>query len=136
MTIKLTTTNFIHMKSLDPEIVPVSIALINPKHLNMLSYRKLAPTKYTLEMFHKTRKEDEYIQRYFHQTLNKLNFKEVLKELVELTGSTNIALVCYESKSKFCHRHIVIRWILYHLGIDIVNTKFIPDDTYTIELED
>ena len=40
---------------------------------------------------------------------NRLN--EVLKDLSELSGGNDIALVCYEKPGDNCHRHLIADWL-------------------------
>ena len=60
-----------------------------------------------------------YIQHFQNEVLDKLDFKQVLKELSDKMKSSSyyninihdsIALVCYEKPEDFCHRHLVADW--------------------------
>jgi len=43
--------------------------------------------------------------------LSLLDPQQVVDELKALAGSEDIALVCYERPSDFCHRHLVANWL-------------------------
>lgn len=58
--------------------------------------------------------QDEYLNRYFHEVLNKLDFNEVIKKI---EGKT---LLCWESSEWFCHRHIVACWIEELTGLEVL----------------
>lgn len=54
-----------------------------------------------------------YIERYLETVLNNLNPSAVSSELKRIGGS-DICLLCYETKEKFCHRNIVSKWFNEH----------------------
>lgn len=97
-------------------LIPISIALWTPKWFDGVSYTKLAPSEKLLYEFKngKHAGDTNYYTEVFNKQLSKLNPKEVLKELDELTGNkisfpVNIIFLCYE-KHGFCHRHLVAKW--------------------------
>ena len=59
--------------------------------------------------------ELEYTKRYLRQ-LYSLDVNEILMKIYSITGDNSI-LLCYEGQGKFCHRHIVSRWITYNSGV-------------------
>lgn len=78
-------------------------------------YKKLAP-KY---WFFKKWKDGEftnedYIKYYYKEVLDKLDAKQVYKELGE-----DAVLLCYENPNDFCHRHLVAEWLEKELGIEV-----------------
>jgi uncharacterized protein (DUF488 family) len=93
-------------------------------------YKKLAP-KYWFFAKYKDKNDEHYmdekfyIENYKKEVLDKLNAKQVLKELceilkIEITDNPNIVLLCWESSEKFCHRHLVAKWFKEQLNIDVV----------------
>lgn len=76
-----------------------------------LSYKKLAPKWEFFKVWKETHDNDYYIDNYDKQVLNTLRAKEVVEELLSMTNTKNIALVCYEKPSDFCHRHLVANWL-------------------------
>lgn len=73
----------------------------------------------------KTHDNDYYIEHFEKEVLNVLNAESVVDELYRLTGNLalhpklfndrslipDIALICYEKPSDFCHRHLVANWL-------------------------
>lgn len=99
-------------------LTPVAICLSTPTWYNGLNYTKLAPSKSILfdYKYNETYKGDKehYITRYTNDILNKLDYKEIVKELEALTKTTSdkIILMCYEKPNDFCHRHLVSNWLV------------------------
>ena len=87
-------------------------------------YSKLAPKlSFWKEWHNNIGKIDEeknnryYVQEYWDQVLSKLDPREVFNDL---DGSV---LLCYESNTKFCHRHIVSAWFEILLDVKISEVK-------------
>ena len=85
-------------------------------------YPKLAPKLSFWQIWHdnigKISEEANnrfYVQEYWNQVLSKLDPQRVYDEL---DGSI---LLCYESTTEFCHRHIVAAWF------EILLDKRIPE---------
>ena len=104
------TTYFAKLNSLPDIIVPISICGKAPDWYKGIQYKKLAPKLEFWKVWEETKDNDYYIENYYKSVLNKLNVEDVLKELYEIAGSKNIALVCYEKPGDFCHRHLVADW--------------------------
>jgi hypothetical protein len=66
----------------------------------------------------KTGNNDYYIKCFNDQVLSTLNAVRVVTDLYHLAGrapcSGDIALVCYEKPTDFCHRHLVATWLRHH----------------------
>lgn len=118
------TTYFAKLKSLPEDIIPISICGKAPSWYKGLQYKKLAP-KYDFFMNWKENHDNDYYIKCFNeQVLDKLNVSQVIGDLIHLTfeslnGSShdkniafdkNIALICYEKPTDFCHRHLVADW--------------------------
>ena len=90
-------------------------------------YPDLAPHKEWWREWHdkfKDNAESEesqlwYVQRYYDTVLSKLDPQAVLKELGD-----NAVMLCYETPDKFCHRHIIARWLSKNTGADVREVKF------------
>lgn len=119
------TSYFAKLKSLPDNIVPISICSKVPDWYKGLQYKKLAP-KYDFFMeWKKNHDNDYYIKCFNEQVLDRLNAKNVVKELDNLLlGITTsidykadaikvpeITLICYEKPPNFCHRHLVAEWL-------------------------
>ena len=111
------TSYFAKLKSLPENIIPISICGKAPDWYKGLQYKKLAP-KYGFFMeWKKNHDNDYYIKCFSEQVLDKLNALTVMRDLIDLVNSTEdhigkeIALICYEKPSDFCHRHLVSKWL-------------------------
>lgn len=62
--------------------------------------------------------ENEYIENYQKEVLDKLNAKTVYEELGE-----DAVLLCWENTEKFCHRHLVAKWLENELGVEITELE-------------
>ena len=112
------TTYFAKLKSLPKDIIPIAICAKPPKGYSGLMYRCLAP-KYDFFMQWKaTGDDDYYIKCYNEQVLEQLNVVEVVTGLYHQVSkspcSCDIALVCFEKPTDFCHRHLVADWLQKH----------------------
>lgn len=86
-------------------ITPVAISIYPPKWYNGLRFPQLAPTKQIKDL-----EVEEYIPK-FNALLSKLNPHTIVKELTFLGNNKDIALLCYEKPSDFCHRQLVAKWL-------------------------
>lgn len=112
------TTYFAKLKKLPKDIVPISICGKAPNNYNGLQYKKLAP-KYDFFMKWKETHDDDYYIRYFDsQVLSALDPAQVVSDLIAMAAGHDIALVCYEKSTDFCHRHLVAKW-LQENGYDV-----------------
>lgn len=109
------TTYFAKLKSLPDNVIPISICGKAPYWYKGLQYKKLAP-KYDFFMrWKETHDNDYYIKCFNEQVLGKLDWFQVYEELYDLADTCGkshyeIALVCYEKPTDFCHRHLVANW--------------------------
>ena len=110
------TTYFAKLKTLPKDIVPISICAKVPNGYRGLEYKKLAPSYELLSKWKQTHDNDYYIKCYLSRILQQLEPKEVVAELYSLAATQSepvkdIALVCYEKSTDFCHRHLVSAWL-------------------------
>lgn len=87
-------------------------------------YPKLAPKLSFWKMWHENigriSEEDNnrfYVQEYWNQILSKLDPEQVYRDL------DNSILLCYESNTEFCHRHIVAAWFEILLDVYVPEQK-------------
>lgn len=102
------TSYFANLKKIaQANIMTIAICLYKPKWYNGLSYGVLAPTKQILSL-----KEDiiSYTEQY-NRYLGTLNPHKIVEDLNALSQGKDIALLCYEKPSDFCHRHLVSKWL-------------------------
>ena len=77
-----------------------------------MQYRALAPKEEFFYKWRESRDNEYYIKHFNSEVLGILDTKTVVNELKRLAeGYDSIALVCYEEPGKFCHRHLVSRWL-------------------------
>ena len=109
------TTYFAKLKKLPENIIPIAICAKPPAGYKGPIYRALAP-KYDFYAQWKITKDNElFADNYVAQVLNQLNPVKVIADLYHQIGearcSCDIALVCYEKSTDFCHRHLVSDWL-------------------------
>lgn len=99
----------------------IAISLFSPSFFRRRWYLQLAPTHPIIKA-HKSGKitDEEYELLYLDLLENErgLTPQKVVDDLPE--GSI---LLCYESTGKFCHRHIVARWL--EAGADVKVTELV-----------
>ena len=119
------TSYFAKLKSLPDNIIPISICGKAPDWYTGLQYKKLAPKYDFFKKWKENHDNDYYIKCFNEQVLDKLDAQNVTKELNNLIGDImlnprifhdrslipDIALICYEKPSDFCHRHLVAEWL-------------------------
>ena len=135
------TSYFAKLKSLPENIIPISICGKAPDWYNGLQYKKLAPKYEFFMKWKENHDNDYYIKCFNEQVLNNLDIIKTLTELYNLlpnekqnlidmldcppwlNSNINIALICYEKPSDFCHRHLVAEWFKRN-GIKCEEYKF------------
>lgn len=108
------TTYFAKLKQLPEDVVPIAICTKPPVGVKCPVFRQLAP-KYDFFKYYKVTGDTEYFTKcYNEQILNWLNPALILDALYREAGvspiTSDIALVCYEKPSDFCHRQLVAEW--------------------------
>lgn len=103
----------------------ISIHPIPPIWYIGKEYRKLSP-KYSILLDYRKGKitEEEYIELYYKHVLNKLDPRQVYNDLIELCGEDAV-LLCWCGDDKFCHRHIVSKWLNEALGTQITELQMV-----------
>ena len=115
---KIYTSYFAKLKSLPPDIVPIAICAQIPRWYPGLRYLKLAPKYGFFTQWKKDHNNDYYIKCFKAQVLQNLDAFRVLRDLEALSSGKDVALICYEKSSDFCHRHIVADWLnTYRLDV-------------------
>jgi hypothetical protein len=109
------TTYFAKLKKLPENIVPIAICAKPPKGYTGPTYRTLAPKYDFFAKYKITKDTEEFTDNYIGQVLNQLNPVKVVTELYYQLGmapnTCDIALVCFEKSTDFCHRHLVANWL-------------------------
>lgn len=121
---KIFTSYYANVRDIEGYKVQISVSA----PLNFLSdycFSIISPDKKTL-WDHKYGFIDD--KEYTKQYLAKLNAnkEQVLAEMKQILANATLAkedkviLLCWEGKSKFCHRHIFARWYKEQTGITII----------------
>ena len=114
------TTYFANIKKLPDNVIPISICGKAPDGYKGLQYKKLAPKYSFFSKWKETGDNNYYVRCYTDEVLNTLDPCSVVSDLYKLAygGKTltegsefHIVLVCYETPEKFCHRHLVSKWL-------------------------
>lgn len=109
------TSYFAKLKELEKHnIIPISICGKAPDWYKGLQYKELAP-KYGFFMeWKKNHDDDYYIGHFWSEVLDKLDILDVIRNFIDISNKeekNDIALICYEEPSDFCHRHLVAEWL-------------------------
>lgn len=105
------TTYFANLSNLPITITPIAICGRTPESYTGLTYKKLAPKYSFWAVWEETKDNDYYIENFNKLVLDNLNQEDVVNDLLSLSPTEDIALVCYEKPSDFCHRHLVADWL-------------------------
>lgn len=115
----LYTTYFANLGDLPETILPISICGKAPEWYKGIQYKKLAP-KYDFFMKWKETHDNEYYIKCFNEQVlapisccevyEDLMNRKTLAEIKDEKHYDGVALVCYETPDKFCHRHLVAGW--------------------------
>lgn len=117
---KIYTSYFAKIKELESVgIVPIAICAKCPEWYHGAVYKVLAPTYDCLMAYKRDKDADAYVARYKKETLNNLSPSGVFERLRALSNGNDIALICYEKSSDFCHRHIVAAWFNQYLNLGV-----------------
>ena len=109
------TTYFAQLKTLPEGVLPIAICAKPPSGYKGPVYRALAPKYDFFKKWQITKDNEEFTENYIAQVLKQLNPIRVVADLYYQVNaapcSCDIALVCYEKSTDFCHRHLVAGWL-------------------------
>ena len=56
---------------------------------------------------------DEYTEKYMAklEAIGRDRLMQILQEISEQNGGRDLVLVCWESPDKFCHRHLIMKFL-------------------------
>ena len=92
----------------------ISIARITPHWFKGKEYKKLAPSYWLLNKY-KNDGDIEFFTKYYQENvLDLLDPTLIYQELGE-----DAVLLCWEKSDKFCHRHLVAKWLNEKLNLNI-----------------
>ena len=113
MTAMIYTTYFANLRKLPASITPISICGKAPAWFTGPQYKVLAPKYGFFIVWKNTHDNDYYVRCFNAEVLAPLSCEQVLKDLSALAAG-DVALVCYEKPTDFCHRHLVSAWLREH----------------------
>ena len=124
------TSYFAKLKQIEElNIIPVSICGRCPDWYKGNQYKKLAPNYKFFMEWKQNQDNDFYVEHFQKEILDNRNINIVLQDLFNffstdqqefiknshipywMNNDFNIALICYEKPSDFCHRHLVADWM-------------------------
>lgn len=116
------TSYFGNLRHLAETIVPVAICRNSPDWYKGFSYPLLAPTYDCFQEYKQIHDIDRYTKRYREEVLDKLTPLRVYNYLYSIIDASidiedrimpceGVALICYETPDKFCHRHLAGSWL-------------------------
>ena len=105
------TTYFAKLKYLPSNVTPIAICGKTPDFYQGLCYKKLAPKWSFFTKWKETRDNNYYISEFNRLVLEPLDVNTVVNDLVSMSTTEHIALVCYEKPQDFCHRHLIAKWL-------------------------
>lgn len=107
------TTYFAKLKKLPEDIIPIAICRYVPEGLRLSCYRyfELAPNPDILMDYKRTGDVEKFTKDYEEQILSKLDPHGLVRDITKWAGDKDIAFICYEKSTDFCHRHLVAEWL-------------------------
>ena len=104
------TSYFAQLRNLPEDIIPISICGKAPDWYKGIQFKELAPKYDFFIKWKQTHDNNYYIEHFQKEVLDELNIGDILIELYTLSDDKDIALICYEKPTDFCHRHLVAKW--------------------------
>jgi len=93
-----------------------SIAMSQPEQFSFPQLKMLVPDTKTLSLFRSKRIGEEiYARRYTRETLVSLRPKTLIEKIRKLCPNievTDVTLLCWEPSGTFCHRQLVMAWLM------------------------
>lgn len=116
------TSCFRRAAALDPnKYLLVSISRFSPRGWKGLRLCSLAPSRLLLKDYHEGLSWDNYVERYRHEVLSRVDVRRVLKLVAVSSMGRDIVLCCYEDSPEHCHRSLVAEFILEHYGYRVLD---------------
>lgn len=121
------TTYFAKLKKLPKNIVVIPISNSIPgasregtsySDMANMKYKKLVPPWYVVKAYKENGDKEQYIRDYKRLVLDHLDPHQVVRDIKNVVGYNDAALVCYEKSGDFCHRNLVAEW-LRNAGYDV-----------------
>ncbi len=113
------TSNFNSIPLLKDKLVPIAICLEIPPDYTGKWLHEPAPTYDILHQYQEGHDTELYTRRFTAEILAHLDPADIYTKINELAEGKDCALLCYEEKDEFCHRHLVADWLNHHLNLMI-----------------
>lgn len=117
MVIRIYTGRYADMKNIlykMKDVDVIGISRFKPKYFKGKIYKDLAPSQNLLSSYKSHQiGEEKFEELYRKSVLSRLTPSQVAYDL------NNKVLLCYEDKNKFCHRHIIAKWLKETIGVDV-----------------
>ena len=121
------TTYFAKVKDLPKDITPISICGKAPDGWTGLQCKHLAPKWTFFQEWKKNGDNNYYIEHFQKEVLDTQDAYHIYCELLAMSPTEKIALVCYEKPTDFCHRHLVAQWLSNSLCMEIKEYEFVEN---------
>lgn len=108
------TSYFAKVESLPQDMVLISISLWSPKWWRGWKMKSLAPTEDILRTYKRDGDIVRYTKRFENEVLGIKDCAKMVTDLKSKFGEKDICFLCYEGTEKFCHRHLVAKWLNEH----------------------
>ena len=105
------TTYFAKLKKLPENVIPIAICSKVPEGYSGFHFRSLAPRFDFFTEWKRTEDNDYFIKCYNEQVLATLDVHSIVPALHGIADGKDVALVCYEKSTDFCHRHLIAEWL-------------------------
>ena len=123
LAMKILTSYYANTRNVDGYKVQISVSAPVDALVDY-NFGSISPNKSTL-WNHKNRMIND--AQYTKEYLDKLNSNKesILAEMKQIIANANLAkedkviLLCWEGKSKFCHRHLFAKWYKQQTGVEI-----------------
>lgn len=105
---KICTSYFANQKAFSKEgFIAISIARYSPKWFFGPKMLNVAPTSFMLSS---ACNHTEYL-RLYAAILSKLDAKQVVEDIRQISQGKDVCLCCFERPEDFCHRHLLADWL-------------------------
>ena len=108
------TTYFAMLRKMPEDVVPIAVCARPPVNWDGLCVEELIPPYKDFQEWKGTGNNDKFAEQYKKKVLNRLEPEVVSNWLQYLAEGRDVALVCYEKSSDFCHRHLIREWLNEH----------------------
>lgn len=111
---KIFTSYFAKLKEIEKAgIVPIAVCQYPPKFYQGAVLKEVAPAWEMIQGMKDPTTRDFFAVKY-ELFLSGKDRQQILGKLEFMSGGKDVALLCFESPTNFCHRHPLARW----LGLD------------------